>query len=240
MDELKVFRSRDYHINDAIVIHQPTLEEIAEYGEKEYFGLVRSICSTPADQKVRIWDLLQKFWDEIDEFELFTSIMVWLKEVDTSIIFPSLDIESFERYYNSELNEMILRNKDGVVIDRVTHQLITNHIRAVHVLKKNMDVGYNKTTKRNMIEDDRDDMAMAMRKPQESNLWPLISAMTNCVEFKYRFDDVWTLPIGVFMDAVRRVQKQKDYNHTMQGIYGGNIDYKKINKKELNWIGRLE
>ncbi len=61
-----------------------------------------------------------------------------------------------------------------------------------------------------MIEDDRDEMAMQMQKPFQSLLLPLISSLTNCPEFKYRWDDVWTLPIGVFMDSVERVQKTQE------------------------------
>ena len=57
-DDLKIFRGGDYEINSKITLHQPTLGEISDYGEKEYFGLVRSICSTPADHKVDIYENL--------------------------------------------------------------------------------------------------------------------------------------------------------------------------------------
>ena len=91
-----------------------------------------------------------------------------------------------------------------------------------------------------MIEDDRDEMAMRMRKPFESLLLPLISSLTNCPEFKYRWDDVWELPIGVFMDSVERVQKHKNYSFVMHGIYNGCVDLKKLNKKELNWMAEMK
>ena len=62
IDQLKLFRGEGFQINDKIVIRQPTLDEIVGYGEQKYFGLVRSICSTPADRKVEIWDKLHIFW----------------------------------------------------------------------------------------------------------------------------------------------------------------------------------
>lgn len=52
IDQLKLFRGEGYKINDKILIRQPTLEEIVDFGEQRYFGLVRTICSTPADRKV--------------------------------------------------------------------------------------------------------------------------------------------------------------------------------------------
>ena len=70
IDQLKLFRGEGYKINDKILIRQPTLEEIVDFGEQRYFGLVRTICSTPADRKVEIWDKLHVFWEKIDEYDL--------------------------------------------------------------------------------------------------------------------------------------------------------------------------
>lgn len=79
IDQLKLFRGEGFQINDKIVIRQPTLDEIVGYGEQKYFGLVRSICSTPADRKVEIWDKLHIFWEKMDEYDLFLSLFQALK-----------------------------------------------------------------------------------------------------------------------------------------------------------------
>ena len=239
MDLLKVYSPGDYQLNSKIKLHHPTLQEIAEYGEKEYFSLVRTICATPADQKVAIWDTLHIYWDKVDEYELFLSMFQLLKERDCKILFPELDLTSFQLVLNPMSKEMALSNGD-CLIDRSIHFLLTQYLRTVHALEKNVDVGYDDYTKDIMIEDDRDEAMMAKRKGYSSILWPLISALTNSPEFKYRYDDVWTLPIGVFMDALKRVQKQKNYEHLMHGVYAGTIDTSKISKKEFNWIGKLD
>lgn len=238
-DVLGIYRKRDYPINENIKVHHNTLDEIVSYGEQRYYKLLNEICSTPADQKVRIWDAMQKYWDEIDEYELFLATFMSIKDEDLTVFFPGLDTSSFKEQFNPNTGEFVIRNVRGVVIDRAVHALITDHLRFLHSLTKNTDVGYDKYTKDIMIEDDRDELVAASRKPYKSHLWPIISSMTNCVEFKYRYDDVWELPIGVFMDAVKRVQKQKDYNHIVQGIYSGTVDSKKVKKKELEWMGEL-
>ena len=58
IESLRVFRGRDYVINDGIRIRQPNIGEIEEYGEKKYFSLIRGLTATPADRKVEIWDSL--------------------------------------------------------------------------------------------------------------------------------------------------------------------------------------
>lgn len=209
IDQLKLFRGEGYKINDKILIRQPTLEEIVDFGEQRYFGLVRTICSTPADRKVEIWDKLHVFWEKIDEYDLFISLFQTLQKSEVSILFGDMDFTTFKLGTQTGLPDLVLKNKDQVVIDRAIHKLMTDYLRQIHKLKKNVDTGFNDATRKIMIEDDRDEMALQMQKPFQSLLLPLISSLTNCPEFKYRWDDVWTLPIGVFMDSVERVQKQK-------------------------------
>ena len=240
IDQLKLFRGEGYKINDKILIRQPTLEEIVDFGEQRYFGLVRTICSTPADRKVEIWDKLHVFWEKIDEYDLFISLFQTLQKSEVSILFGDMDFTTFKLGKQTGLPDLVLKNKDQVVIDRAIHKLMTDYLRQIHKLKKNVDTGFNDATRKIMIEDDRDEMALQMQKPFQSLLLPLISSLTNCPEFKYRWDDVWTLPIGVFMDSVERVQKHKSYNFVMQGIYSGCVDMKKLDKKELHWMGDLK
>lgn len=240
IDQLKVFRGADYELNSQIKIRQPTLDEICTYGEQSYFGLVKTLCSTPADRKVEIWESLHIFWDKMDEFELFISLVLKLQQVDLSILFPELDFTSFTPVVKGNINEIVLVNRDGVVFDRSIHSLLTNYLRQIHQFQKNTDVGYDDYTKEIMIEDDKEEQEKWANKPFQSVLYPMISSLTNCPEFKYRFDDVWTLPIGAFMDCVARIQKHKNYSYMMQGIYSGCVDIKKINKKELNWMGELK
>lgn len=239
-DDLKIFRGGDYEINSKITLHQPTLGEISDYGEKEYFGLVRAICSTPADHKVDIYENLGIYWDAVDEFELFVQLSFAFRESDMSILFGDLDWTSFVPAINPNTKEIVLRNKDGVVIDRAIHFLITDALRKMHCFEKNVDVGYDEFTKDAMIEDEKDERELAARKPYSSFLLPLISSLTNCSEFKYRHDDVWTLPIGAFMDSVRRIQKRVNYDNLMHGVYSGCVEVKKIKKEEFNWMGELK
>ena len=216
------------------------MEEIVDFGEQRYFGLVRTICSTPADRKVEIWDKLHVFWEKIDEYDLFISLFQTLLKSEVSILFGDMDFTTFKLGTQTGLPDLVLKNKDRVVIDRAIHKLMTDYLRQIHKLKKNVDTGFNDATRKIMIEDDRDEMALQMQKPFQSLLLPLISSLTNCPEFKYRWDDVWTLPIGVFMDSVERVQKHKSYNFVMQGIYSCCVDMNKLDKKELHWMGDLK
>ena len=50
-----------------------------------------------------------------------------------------------------------------MIIDRAIHKLMTDYLRQIHKMKKNVDTGFNDATRKIMIEDDRDEMAMQLK-----------------------------------------------------------------------------
>lgn len=236
MDELDSYCGEPYSITPKIAVRNPTLGEIRKYGEQKYFGLVHSLCATPADRKVEIWDSMHVYWDSIKEYDLFLSVFQALHNEDMSILFGDLDTSSFKIMIGRDMKSIQLCNQDGAVIDRAIYKLLTDYLRSIHMLKKNVVTPYDDYTRDVIIEAERYDMEEAEGKPTHSILQPLISSMTNLPGSQYRWDTVWDVPVGVFMDSVVRVQKRDSYVFTMIGIYSGNVDTKKINKKELDWM----
>ena len=91
LDELKIYRGLDYTISNDITIHHPTLGEICDYGEREYYTMVHQLCATPQTMKVQLWDMGIDY-TTITPFELFYSILYKLYSKDkTSILFGDLD-----------------------------------------------------------------------------------------------------------------------------------------------------
>ena len=236
IESLRVFRGRDYVINDGIRIRQPNIGEIEEYGEKKYFSLIRGLTATPADRKVEIWDSLHVYWDTVDEYELFASTFGIFQNEDMSILFPGLDFTSFSRVINPKTREVALINKDGVCIDRAIYTLIVDYLRRVHQLKKNRETGYNDITKDCMIEDDRLDYQLAQNKPFMSAILPFASYLA----LGQRFSDIWEIPVGAFFFVLIRSQKVKNFENLMHGVYSGCVDIKKVNKEDLNWLGEVQ
>ena len=49
VDDLKLYIGDDYIINDKIKVLQPTIREIAEFGERDFFSVVHTITAIPSD-----------------------------------------------------------------------------------------------------------------------------------------------------------------------------------------------
>lgn len=240
LDELLLFRGKDYVINDKISIHHPTLNEIADYGEQEYYGLVSRLTCVPSDYKVQLFDMGVDY-EEISEFDMFALMCNGLEVDETYILFGDLNFAGLKLMQHNNTGEMMLYNyEQDFVIDRCVYEIIVEYLRKIHGFEKNIEMAGNKYTKQILIDEARNLQEQNKNKPYKSMLIPLISALTNTADFKYSHSTVWDLPIYVFMDSVKRIQKIKNYNYLMQGAYSGNVDTKKISKDELNWLGELK
>ena len=75
IDELKIYRGSDIPITDKIIVTQPTIDQIIEFGEKRYFQAVHCLTGVGADFKWQLWDFYGIDYTQIDDFELFKKMI---------------------------------------------------------------------------------------------------------------------------------------------------------------------
>ena len=120
-DELQIYQGKDILLAPGITIHQPTLDEICEYGEHAfgrklavssqsvhvpqnfckfqiyllvYWNMIYTLTSTGADLKFQLYDMGVDYTD-IDDFTLFYSLLApSFNQSKTSIITGDLDFFS--------------------------------------------------------------------------------------------------------------------------------------------------
>ncbi|MEY8352599.1 hypothetical protein AALB39_04490 [Lachnospiraceae bacterium 54-53] len=242
IDELKLYRGNDIKISDKITIKQPTLEQICDYGEKEYWFMIHTLTSVGADMKFQLFDIGVDY-TKIDDFSLFSNFLCkGFTQNKTSIIFGDLDFEDFKLFQKKEDNSIVMYDEENnIVIDEYTYFLIVDVLRRIHMLKRNSQTPANESTKQILIEDDRESYLMNKEKEYISQLKNMISAMVNCEGFKYNHETVWNVKINAFLDSVKRITKIKNADLLLQSGYSGyGVDLKKISDKKLDWLGELE
>lgn len=75
IDDLKIYRGSDIPITDKIIVIQPTIDQIIEFGEKRYFQTVHCLTSVGADFKWQLWDYYGIDYTQIDDYELFKKVI---------------------------------------------------------------------------------------------------------------------------------------------------------------------
>lgn len=243
-DELKIYRGEDFVVSDHIVVHQPTLNEICDYGERDYYSMIYQLTSTPQSMKSQLWDIGIDY-TEITSYQLFYNLLYKIyPQEQTSIIFGDLDLTKFQLMQRQDDKSIVLcqyMDDDLVIIDEFTYNMIVDYLRDVHNIEKDERMPANESTKMILIEDDRDAIEINQRKEYHSQLKNLISSMINCEGFKYNHSQVWDMKINAFMDSVKRITKIKNANLLLQSGYSGfGINLKDVDKKQLNWLGELD
>ena len=67
---LGIYRGNDISITKKIKLSQPTLQNILDFGESEYFQAIHSLCAVGADFKWQLWDNGIDY-TTISDYELF-------------------------------------------------------------------------------------------------------------------------------------------------------------------------
>lgn len=241
---MKIYRGDDLVVSKHIVIRQPSLGEICDYGEQQYYSMVYHLAATPQSMKSQLWDMGIDY-TAITPFELFYNLLfMFYTQEQTSIIFGDLDFRKFRVAKRNDDNSKLLIqivDDEEVIIDEFTYNLIMDYVRGIHDIKKDERIPANQSTKMILIEDDREAIARNKDKAVHSLLKNMISSLVNSEGFKYNHSQVWDMKINAFMDSVKRITKIKNADLLLQSGYSGfGIDLKKINKKQLDWFGELD
>lgn len=237
IDILRVYFGDDFRVNQYITIHQPTIDELVEYGEERYLLLVQMLTAIPSDMKSALFDAGMD-WMQVPDLQLFYMLSTQLTPDDTRILFGDLDFSRFKLAQRSN-GEFVMLNPDGVAIDRNIHHTISEYLCMVHHIKKKVENAYNRITKEVLIEEDRDRRKKASKEQFKSSLFSMISALINCPGFKYDLNGVRKMKLFEFYDSVVRVQTIVNTTGLMQGFYSGSIDPEKFDTKKLDFMRDL-
>ena len=238
VDDLKLYIGDDYVINDNIKVLQPTISQIAEFGERDFFSVVHTVTAIPSDMKSQLWDMGLD-WMEVDDFELFVMLVQTLTPDRTRLLFGDLNLSKLRPFNHPNIEgEIILVDKEsGIVIDKMIYLRIVSYLRKAFNITPKVEKAANKMTKKILIEEDRKKIEFNKDKPFKSFLLPLISA----VKVKQCYTKEYVLNMGYceFMNDVARLQVINNADHLLSACYAGTIDMKKVNKSELNWMKEL-
>lgn len=106
IDDLKIYRGSDIRITDKIIVTQPTIDQIIEFGEKRYFQTVHCLTGVGADFKWQLLDYFNIDYTTIDDFELF-KLMIWRSLSSKKNIYKELkeNPEQYEEHTNKMTEE---------------------------------------------------------------------------------------------------------------------------------------
>lgn len=236
VDSLSMLRGRDYEVCEGIIIRQPSLSEIEELDENEYYSMVSVFVCHPFDMIAQLTDMKVDF-TKISSYQLFCVLVQMLEIKNTKILFGDLDFQKARIVKKDGKEEIHLQQ--GCVITEEIYNDIADYIRKINMLSPpTFTKVADEYTKQKMIEYAYEDLELSKRRKikPKSILKTYISRATNHPYFKFNINDVWDMKIYAFYDAIASINIIENSNHLCMGAYSGNLDMSKINKSSFNWL----
>jgi hypothetical protein len=238
VDELKLYLGSEVKIANGITLYQPTIGEIADYNEAEYFSMAQTLCATPSSMKVTLDDMKLNYM-EIDDFQLFIMLCQTLNPEKTKPLLGDLDLTKFKLRPKTENGEVMLvyegteNDNNPVVISPIIYEILVTYIRKMHNFKKQVDKAGNEITRKVLIDDERKAARRNKDKPYKSFLVPLISSLQG--RQGYTKDYICNMGLYEFMNQMARTQIIVQADAALGGMYSGFVDTKKMDKTVLDW-----
>lgn len=247
VDELKLYNGLPIQITDKIIMKVPTLGQICEFGDSNYFSFVQTFTATPMDENMIVFltDIGIDF-NNISNFELFMLLTRIMPKGSELLFDNNIDFFKFEpKTTDDEIP--YLENSDGVIINEGIYNLMLANMRAINnvPIPKITKVKDDPIQKQMAIEDARNQLESrkrkAMFKSSGSALMPIVSSMVNSAGFKHNEKTVFDMNIYAFWDSVNRISAIKNADNLYRGLYSGCLDLKSNPslKKEMDWMRKL-
>ena len=236
VDELKLYFGDDIKISEGIVIKQPTIGQIKEFGELRYFSVLQTLCTTPSSMKVQLADLKPNplDWMKVTDWQLFMMLCPSFTPEQTSLVLGDLDLSQLKPHPFGETEEIVLSNEDRtIIINEVIYEIMVTYLRKMHGFHKQVDKAGNEITKRVLIDDERKTMERNKDKPYKSFLVPLVSSLQG--RQGYTKEYICNMGLYEFMNQINRVQIIVQADAALGGMYSGFVDTNKMDKTVLDW-----
>lgn len=241
-DLLRLYFGEDYQINDKIFIRQPTIQDIIDMGEKEFYATIAPFTSNPTSLKVQLWDLGID-WNDITDFELFSLLIKTVSVENTRILFGNLDFSSFELVgklnENGEVVPILYSESQQMEIDEDTYFRIRKYVCFMFNSKLENENIKSKSLRAEVIAKARADEARERAENKNSSLVRMISFALNHPGFKYKKNELRDIGYVEFIDSIKQLQIYEGTRALMQGSYSGFCDVSKIPKEEFNFMRNI-
>lgn len=238
IDDLTVWMGEPYVINDKISVFQPNLREILAFGERQYFSVVQTLCSTSSNMKSQLASAGVD-WETVEDFQMFQLLAPSLTKEQTYLVLGELDLSKFKIIADENTGEPVMIDRDNdIKIDQLIYLRIVEYLRKVHGLTRAYDRTKSKFVHDMAIEMEKEEMELNAKKPYKSFLWPLISS----IKARQGYTKQYVLDMQVYelVHEANRLQIIVQSDALLQGSYSGMVDTKKIPKEQFNWMRDIE
>lgn len=240
-DRLKMYFGEDYEIIKGIVISQPTIKDILEVGEENFYHSLSPFLYNSTSIRLFLWEN-QIDWNTIKDIEVFSYLIPTVKKKPLKLLFKNMDFEDFRLISIKEKQDdeksilALYSQEQNIILYEDDYMLIAEYIREMMNMHPKVEKAKGKTAKSWIIQEDK----MNLQQRKNDNTSTLLSLISSCINhpgFKYKLQELKEVGICQFMDSVKRIQKYETSTAALKGMYSGFVDVKSLDKELIDFMG---
>lgn len=230
----------DYVVNDNIVLHNPTLREIIDFGQEKYLTFISLITMRPYDDMVALDDAGLNYQDFTD-YDIFLRNYKAITTGISSLVLKDLDLSEFEIRVNEETQRPILVNPfNNIVIDELIYSCIASFVRRINFISSKIeyDVG-DERARQYLIDKQRRAIKRQKKKKRGSdnsfyisNIISLLCSLPGC---KYGYNNIVDLKISQIYDNYYRINIVDERERYLNILCTGMVKQESKDSSKLNW-----
>ena len=236
LTSLELVSGDDFTASNGLSFKHPLLSEIKDTSSQDVYGFMGMFTTNPEDIYVELWKYKIDF-ETITNFDLFLILYMNQKDANDRM-FRKLTSAYFVGYAEDETTRFLIAYDEGENVIGIIDETVYNEVRwfyekitfCKHKEKPKFASNGVKARILDMEVEDLED-----KKQEEDDFGELLSALVWGNTSGYNFDNVWGLNFYQFNSGIRHIDKIKYTSALMMGYYSGNVDVKKIDRKELDW-----
>ena len=242
-DLLKLYFRELYQIETPtkknIIIKQPTIGDIVEFGEKSFYSTVYVFITNTTSNRLELW-YNGIDWNEITDYDLFLRNFSKINPKVIKYLFEGLDFEAFVPLKHKDDGSIVLYNTTSdIVIDETVYNHISQYFRKMFGISPKVEKTESKVAKEMIIEEEEFNLLVSKKNSSSSMLLPLISSCVNHPGFKYKSSELKEVGIFEFMDSTKRLQVYESATAMLKGMCSGFVDGKKIKEDNYNFMKEI-
>lgn len=269
VDLLKIYFGDPYPITDKITLYQPSIDEIIQYGENEFWAVLYMFIGNSTYRRLFLWEIGVD-WNKVSDYELFCNLVRMLPIEKTRILFGDINFEGFELiptgyeppeeeppkdgkkptatekrkklFETFEKSWSFYNKEQDIEISADVYYTLVSVMREMVQIFPKAEYTVGKTSKELLIEEERNKIAQAEKEnggKPVSMLQPLVSACVNHPGFKYKSRELREIRINEFMDSVKRLQVYESTRALLTGANSGFCDVSKVPKEQFDFMRAL-
>lgn len=245
LNKFKLYFGGDFEVDERLIVHQPSIQEIMDIGEIELFPVLNVFIGNTTMYRLPLWNKGID-WNKISDFELFIMLITSLENNNvTQLLFGDIDFSKLKcgklkrnNSDNSEiLEETILYDfEQEIIIDEELYLYMREGLRYIFNIYPKTEFAKGKTTKEWIIEEEKEKIEQQKNAEPKEFFLPLISFCLNHPGFKYKSFELKEIGIVEFMDSVKQLQHNENVIAQLHGVNSGFVDGSKIDPSRFNFI----